>query len=261
MTLRLATLITGASSGIGAALAPLFAREPERVLVLAARRTGPMEALARDLQTRFGTETVVLQADLEQPGAAARLLADIAARELSVDTLVNNAGYGLTGHFSGMDITRVAAMMQLNMTALIELTHGVLPAMRARGRGRIMNVSSIAAFQPCPNFAAYGASKAFVLSFSEALALELENDGITVTAVCPGSTATGFHSVAGSERSLVARFMDTAETVAKEAYKTLLAGERVVVTGLVNKPLPLASRLLPRTLLARITSRLMAPPH
>lgn len=261
MAQRLATLITGASSGIGAALAPLFAREPGRVLVLAARRTGPMEALANELQTRFGAESVVIQADLEAPGAAARLLADIAARGLSVDTLVNNAGYGLTGHFSSMDIARVTAMMQLNMTALIELTHGVLPAMRARRSGRILNVSSIAAFQPCPNFAAYGASKAFVLSFSEALKIELEDEGITVSAVCPGSTSTGFHTVAGSDRSLVSRFMDTAETVAKEAYKTLQAGDAVVVTGLVNKPLPLASRLLPRSLLARITSRLMAPPH
>ncbi len=261
MAQRLATLITGASSGIGAALAPLFAREPGRVLVLAARRTAPMEALANELQTRFGTESVVIQADLEIPGAATRLLDEIAARGLSVDTLVNNAGYGLTGHFSHMDITRVTAMMQLNMTALIELTYGALPAMRARRSGRILNVASIAAFQPCPNFAAYGASKAFVLSFSEALKIELENEGITVSAVCPGSTATGFHHVAGSDRSLVSRFMDTAETVAKEAYKTLQAGDAVVVTGLVNKPLPLASRLLPRSLLARITSRLMAPPH
>jgi len=261
MTQRPATLITGASSGIGAALAALFAREPGRVLVLAARRTAPMETLARDLQTRYGTESVVLAADLEQPGAAARLLADIASRDLRVDTLVNNAGYGLAGHFSSMEAGRVSAMMQLNMTALVELTHGVLPGMRLHRSGRIMNIASIAAFQPCPNFAAYGASKAFVLSFSEALAIELEDEGVTVTAVCPGSTATGFHSVAGSDRSLVARFMDTAETVAKEAYKALQNGDRVIVTGLLNKPLPLTSRLLPRSVLARITSRLMAPPH
>lgn len=261
MTQRPATLITGASSGIGAALAALFAREPGRVLVLAARRTAPMEALARELQSRYGTESVVLAADLEQAGAAGRLLAEIAARGLRVDTLVNNAGYGLTGHFSSMDIGRVSAMMQLNMTALVELTHGVLPGMRLHRNGRIMNIASIAAFQPCPNFAAYGASKAFVLSFSEALSLELEDEGVTVTAVCPGSTATGFHNVAGSDRSLVARFMDTAETVAKTAYKALQDGERSVVTGLVNKPLPLTSRLLPRSVLARITSRLMAPPH
>lgn len=258
MTHRLATLITGASSGIGAALAASFAREPSRVLVLVARRTAPMHALADELKTRFGTETQVIEADLEVPGAAATLLAKVDALGLTVDTLVNNAGFGLNGPLQDMSLARVSGMLQLNITALTELTHGVLPAMRARRNGRILNVASIAAFQPCPNFAAYGASKAYVLSFSEALGIELETSGITVTAVCPGSTASGFHAVAGSDRSLVAKFMDTPETVADQAYKALQQGERVIVTGWVNKPLPLMSRLIPRTTLARITGKLMA---
>ena len=258
MAHRLATLVTGASSGIGAALAASFAREPSRVLVLVARRTAPMHALAEEFKNRFGTETQVIEADLEVPGAAAQLLAQIDQLGLTVDTLVNNAGFGLNGPLQDMTLARVSGMLQLNITALTELTHGVVPAMRARRSGRILNVASIAAFQPCPNFAAYGASKAYVLSFSEALAIELETSGIIVTAVCPGSTSSGFHAVAGSDRSLVAKFMDSAETVAEQAYKALQNGDSVVVTGWVNKPLPMMSRLMPRTMLARITGKLMA---
>ena len=258
MAHRLATLVTGASSGIGAALAASFAREPSRVLILVARRTAPMHALADELKTRYGTESQVIEADLEVPGAATKLLAQIDQLGLSVDTLINNAGFGLNGPLHEMPLARVSGMLQLNITALTELTHGVLPAMRARRSGRILNVASIAAFQPCPNFAAYGASKAYVMSFSEALAIEVETSGITVTAVCPGSTASGFHSVAGSDRSLVAKFMDSPETVAAQAYKALQNGERVIVTGWVNKPLPMMSRLMPRTMLARITGKLMS---
>ena len=258
MTHRLATLITGASSGIGAALAARFAPEPSRVLVLVARRTEPMHALADELKSRFGTETHVIEADLEVPGAAANLLAQIDQLGFTVDTLVNNAGFGLNGPLQDMSVSRVSGMLQLNITALTELTQGVLPGMLARRTGRILNVASIAAFQPCPNFAAYGASKAYVLSFSEALAIELESSGITVTALCPGSTASGFHAVAGSDRSLVAKFMDSSETVAAQAYKALQNGDHVVVTGWVNKPLPMISRVMPRTMLARITGKLMA---
>ena len=154
MAHRLATLVTGASSGIGAALAASFAREPSRVLVLVARRTAPMHALAEEFKNRFGTETQVIEADLEVPGAAAQLLAQIDQFGLTVDTLVNNAGFGLNGPLHDMTLARVSGMLQLNITALTELTHGVVPAMRARRSGRILNVASIAAFQPCPNFAA-----------------------------------------------------------------------------------------------------------
>ena len=255
---RPATLLTGASSGIGAALAPHFAREGRNTLVLVARRAEPMEALAASLRQQHGSEVVVIPADLQAPGAAARLLGELDRLGLYADTLVNNAGYGLSGRFTDMDLGRITGMMQLNMTALIELTYGVLPGMRARHQGRIMNVASIAAFQPCPKFAAYGATKAFVLSFSEALAIELEKDGVTVTAVCPGSTATGFHDVSGSTTSLAAKLMDTADTVAASGYKALVAGDRVVVTGLLNKPVRLVNRLLPRDWTARMTGLLMA---
>lgn len=260
MNHRLATLITGASSGIGAALAPLFAREPGgRVLVLAARSLAPMEALAANLRSRFGCEVIVLGADLGQPGGAEALLAEIAARGLSVDTLVNNAGYGLAGRFVDMEMPRISAMMQLNMHALVALTYGVLPGMRARGQGRLLNVASIAAFQPCPQFAAYGASKAFVLSFSEALALELAGSGIDITVLCPGATATAFHDVAGSNNALVSRLMNTPDEVAAEGYAALVKGQRVIVTGLLNKPVGLVNRLLPRSWTARMTGLLMKP--
>lgn len=258
---KLATVITGASSGIGAALAPWFAAEKRNDLVLVARTEAPMQALADKLRKAHGVTVHVLTADLAKPGAAAKLHKAIEALGLSVDTLINNAGYGMTGHFVTQDIARVSQMMQLNMTALTELTYAVLPSMRSRQRGRIMNVSSIAAFQPCPNFASYGATKAYVKSFSEALAIELENDGIVVTTVCPGSTATEFHNVAGSTSAWVSRFTDTAETVAKEAYNALTNNQGVIVTGLMNKSLPMATRLMPRQWMARITSMLMAPDH
>ena len=147
MAHRLATLVTGASSGIGAALAASFAREPSRVLILVARRTAPMHALADELKTRFGTETQVIEADLEVPGAASKLLEQVDQLGLTVDTLINNAGFGLNGPLHEMTLARVSGMLQLNITALTELTHGVLPAMRARRSGRILNIASVAAFQ------------------------------------------------------------------------------------------------------------------
>ena len=148
-------------------------------------------------------------------------------------------------------------MMQLNMVALTELTHMVLPMMLERGHGRIMNIASVVAFQPCPYFAVYAATKAYVLSFTEALAEEMRGRGILVTAVCPGSTATEFHDVAHTKGSLLTQIQDTAETVAEEGYKALNNGKSVVVTGLMNKPLPLVNRLVPRKAMTWATSKLM----
>ena len=252
----LATVITGASSGIGEALAHLFARE-QQALVLVARRKDKLEGLAKALNSKYGVKVHVIALDLQQIGAAAQLMNEVSNLKLTVDTLVNNAGFGVSAPFAKSDASQTSGMMQLNMVALTELTHMVLPMMLERGHGRIMNIASVVAFQPCPYFAVYAATKAYVLSFTEALAEEMRGRGILVTAVCPGSTATEFHDVAHTKGSLLTQIQDTAETVAEEGYKALNNGKSVVVNGLMNKPLPLVNRLVPRKAMTWATSKLM----
>lgn len=242
----LATVITGASSGIGEAIARQLARTEDQALVLVARRGDKLAALAAELGQAHGRRVEVIALDLEQPGAAARLIEQVTALGLGIDTLVNNAGFGINDPFAEMALDRIQGMMQLNMVALTELCHAVLPGMRARGKGRIMNIASVAAFQACPRFAVYGATKSYVLMLSEALAAEENRHGIHVTAVCPGATDTAFHDVAGNKGTLAAKLMDSPETVASSAIASLNRGRRVIVTGLLNKPLPLFVRLLPR---------------
>jgi short-subunit dehydrogenase len=243
----LATVITGASSGIGESLARQLAREESQVLVLVARRQEKLNTLADELR-KLGRRVEVIALDLEQPGAAKTLVETVATRGLAIDTLINNAGFGINDPFADMPLDRIQGMMQLNMVALTELCHAVLPGMRARRRGRIMNVASVAAFQACPRFAVYGATKSYVLMFSEALAAEENRNGIRITAVCPGATNTAFHDVAGNHGTFAAKMMDSPELVAKSALSSLNAGRRVIVTGLMNKPLPLFVRLFPRNL-------------
>lgn len=251
----LATVITGASSGIGEALARQLAQSEKNVLVLVARRTEKLQTLAAELTTAQGLRVESLALDLEKPGASAELLQAIARMGLEVDTLINNAGFGVNGLLADTPLQRVQGMMQLNMVALTELCHGVLPGMRSRRHGRIMNMASIAAFQPCPHFAVYAATKSYVLSMSEALAIEERKNGITVIAVCPGSTRTEFHDVAGNHGTLVVKFMDTAESVAKTAIRSMQCGRSMVVTGLQNKPVPLLNRLLPRSVMTWLADK------
>ena len=252
----LATVITGASSGIGEALAHLFAPE-QQTLVLVARRKEKLEVLAKELNSKHGIRVHVIAQDLQQVGAAAALMNDIANLKLSVDTLVNNAGFGISAPFAKADASQTTGMMQLNMVTLTELTHMTLPAMLERGHGRIMNIASVVAFQPCPYFAVYAASKAYVLSFSEALAAEVGERGVLVTAVCPGSTATEFHDVAHTKGSLIEKMADSAQMVAEQGYKALNNGKPVIVTGLINKPLPLINRLVPRRAMTWATTKMM----
>ena len=252
----LATVITGASSGIGEALAHLFAPE-QQTLVLVARRKERLDALAKELNSKHGIKVHVIAQDLQEFGAAANLMNSIANLNLTVDTLVNNAGFGISAPFAKSDGAKTSAMMQLNMVALTELTHMALPAMLERRHGRIMNIASVVAFQPCPYFAVYAASKAYVLSFTEALAAEVSDRGILVTAVCPGSTDTGFHEVANTKGSLVDKISESPEMVADEAYKALNNGKVVVVTGLFNKPLPVINRLIPRKTMTWAVGKMM----
>lgn len=252
----LATVITGASSGIGEALAHLFAPE-QQALVLVARRKDKLESLAKELNSKHGVKVHVIAQDLQQFGAAAALMAEIANLKLTVDTLVNNAGFGVSAPFAKADPAKTSAMMQLNMVTLTELSHLALPAMLERGHGRIMNIASVVAFQPCPYFAVYAATKAYVLSFSEALAAEVADRGVLVTAVCPGSTATEFHEVANTKGSLVEKMSESPHMVADEAYRALNNGKPVVVTGLLNKPLPVINRLIPRRTMTWAVSKVL----
>lgn len=244
----LATVITGASSGIGEAIARRLAAEEKQTLVLVARRAEKLSALAQELQQAHGVRVDVLALDLEKPGAAQELVDEVAVRGLTIDTLVNNAGFGINDLFSDMPLDRIQAMVQLNIVALTELCHAVLPGMHVRQQGRIMNIASVAGFQACPRFAVYAATKSFVLNFTEALAVEERKNGILVTAVCPGATNTAFHDIAGNHGTFVEKIMDSPETVANSAINALNAGKAVIVTGLLNKPLPFLLRLVPRGL-------------
>jgi uncharacterized protein len=252
-------LVTGASSGIGTEIARRLAQSGHD-LVLSARRVAPMETLAAELRSR-GAAVTVIGADLSQPGAAAALAGDLSARGLAVDVLINNAGLGAAGRFDRQDETRVSEMLQVNIVALTELTRLLLPAMVARGQGRIMLVASVAAFQPGPRMAVYFASKAYVLSFGEALAYELRRTGVTVSVLCPGATATEFFAVAGADKSVMAqkfRRMMPADIVARMGVAGLAAGRRVVIAGAVNRIMTWAGRFAPHFLTLPVTDKLMA---
>ena len=251
--------MTGASGGIGAALARELAGH-EHDLVLVARSREPMDALAGELAAS-GAASTVIAADLARPGAAAALADDLAGRGLAIDVLVNNAGFGAAGRFDRADPSRIGEMLQLNIVALTELTRLMLPGMVARGRGRVMLVASVAGFQPGPRMAAYFASKAYVLSLGEALACELRGTGVSVTVLCPGATATRFFAVAGADNSLMARRMRrmmSAEDVARLGYRALAAGRPVVITGIMNRLVALAGRYAPHRITLPVTDRLMS---
>jgi uncharacterized protein len=254
---RPVALVTGASSGIGSALARELARHGHD-LVLSARSLAPMEALAEEVR-HLGATAAVVVADLAQPGGAAVLVAELGAREIEIEVLINNAGLGALGRFDHIDAARNTEMLQVNIVALTELTQALLPAMFARHRGKIMLVASTASFLPCPNMAVYGATKAYVRSFGEALAQELRGSGVTVNVLCPGTTATNFFDVAGGVVSGVqARRMMTAEEVARIGVAGMLRGERVTVAGLANRILAFGATHAPHFLTLPVAGRMMA---
>jgi len=254
---RPVALVTGASSGIGAALARELARHGYD-LVLSARSLAPMEALAAELRA-LGAEATIIVADLARPGGATKLVAELEARGIEVEVLINNAGLGAFGRFTRIDAARNAEMLQVNIVALTELTQSLLPAMLARRRGKIMLVASTASFLPCPHMAVYGATKAFVRSFGEALAQELQGSGVTVNVLCPGTTATNFFDVAGGTLSGVQmQRMMTAEAVAKLGYAGLARGERVTIAGLMNRILAFGAVHIPHFVSLPAAARVMA---
>lgn len=247
--MRPVTLVTGASSGLGAEFARACARRGD-ALVLVARRRDRLDALAAELG---GTAHVVV-ADLSALGAPEGLLGEVAARGLTVETLINNAGFGLAGPFADQPLDRQREMIDLNMRALVGLTHLVLPAMRANGRGAILNVASTGAFQAGPGFAVYFATKAFVLSFSEALHQELKGSGVRVSALCPGPTRTEFGAVAGVTADRFDRFAADAPSVVRAGLAGLDRNEAIVIPGFSNKLSAQSNRLLPRAWMRRIVA-------
>jgi hypothetical protein len=244
------TLITGASAGLGAEFARQCATRGDEV-VLVARRRDRLEALAAEL----GRARVIV-ADLAAPGAPLKLVEAVEAQGLTVQTLVNNAGFGLTGRFAELPLDRQREMIDLNVAALAELTHLVLPAMRDRREGGILNVASTAAFQSGPGFAVYFASKSFVLSFTEALHQELKGSGIHVTALCPGPTRTEFGQVAGVTSAAFDKFAADAPTVVAAGLHGLSRNKAIVVPGLTNKLSAQSTRFIPRAAMRRIVASL-----
>lgn len=251
-------LITGASGGIGLELAKLFAADGHE-LVLVARSEAKLEALASELEGR-GVRAHVVALDLSEREGPARLFEALAARELALGYLVNNAGFGSVGEFWQLDRDRELEMIDLNIRALVELTHRVLPGMVERGFGRVLNIGSTAGMQPGPRMATYYASKAFVNSFTEAIAHELRGTGVTATVHCPGPTATGFGAVSGNgETELFRTGVATAADVAADAYAAMHAGKVLRVHGLRNRLLSASVRLTPRALIRPIVARLNTP--
>lgn len=260
MSTRPVALITGASSGLGEQFAHLFARDGHDV-VLVARSAARLEPVAERLRLHKITPHVLAE-DLSKPGAAARLYDAVKAKGLEVSSLVNNAGYGSTGAFLDLPVEQEAEMVQLNCTALLELCHRFGHDMRARKTGRILNIASTAGFQPGPYMATYYATKAFVVSFSEALAHELRDSGVTVTCHCPGATATEFAGRAGNDSSRLFQRpgIAKAEDVAAHAYEAMLQGEVLSVHGLLNWVAMQSVRVSPRAVLRSIAAALNSRP-
>jgi short-subunit dehydrogenase len=247
-------LITGASGGIGYELAKLFARDHYN-LVLVARSTAKLNQVATELQSQFGIGVKTLALDLGAAPAAKFLFDQMQREGLAIDVLVNNAGFGEFGEFAGMPEEEILGQIQLNVTALTHLTRLFLPPMLARRSGKVMNVASTAAFQPGPLMAVYYATKAYVLSFSEALANEVAGSGVVVSCFCPGATDTGFAKRAGTEESRLFKKLRpmNAEVVARDGYRGLMAGRPIVISGVQNWLVAESVRFAPRKMVTAVS--------
>lgn len=253
-------LVTGASMGIGVDLAECFAKDGYD-LILTARSEGALKDVAARLAAKYKVKATHIALDLGQIGGGKKLADDIRARGLSVDALVNNAGYGIAGGFENSKESEQLGMIDLNVRALVELTHEFWPAMLKNKRGGVINVASTAAFQPGPLMAVYYASKAFVLSFSEALWKEAEKTGVHVTCLCPGPTTSNFRERAGTGKTKLSQAgkpMGSAP-VARMGYRAFQNNQRVIITGARNKMLASLTPFLPRKTLLGIVHNLQSP--
>lgn len=250
-------LITGASSGIGLELAKIFASRGTN-LIIASRNIIELAKLGTELSEKYKVYVEEIEIDLSQPGSAKKLYDEVKTLNFEINYLVNNAGFGDYGLFYKSDWDKQERMINLNMLTLTHLTHLFLPDMLKRKSGRIMNVASTAAFQPGPLMSVYYASKAYVLFFSEAIANELEGTGVTVTALCPGPTKSGFQKTANVEHSkmLNADSIPTSKEVAEYGYKAMMKGKRVAIHGLFNKELAFVSRRAPKKFMLNTVRKL-----
>ena len=253
-------LVTGASAGIGVDLAECFANDGYHV-ILAARTESALRAVADRLANTYKIRATPIAADLGVIGGGQRLAEDIKKEGLSVDVVVNNAGYGQAGAFNGSDAAVQLGMIDLNDRALVELTHIYWPRMMANRRGGVLNVASTAAFQPGPLMAVYYASKAFVLSFSEALWEEARGTGVKVSCLCPGPTVSKFRERAGTGKTRLSKAGTPMPTmiVARMGYDAWQANQRVAVTGFRNRFTASLVPFLPRTMLLRVVRNLQSP--
>jgi short-subunit dehydrogenase len=249
-------LITGASAGIGKELARCFAADGHDV-VLVARRQQRLDELASELRSQFRVQARAIACDLTQAGAVDALLRQLQELGLEIEFLVNNAGAGVSGLFSELELGRQLELLELNVTAVLRLTRALLPAMLARRSGRILNLGSTAGFQPGPFLASYYASKAYVNSFSEALAFELRGTGVSVTLSCPGPTRTEFAATAGIEQSRLFQLSAApADRVAREAYTAMLRGRALLIHGALNWFGVQLLRISPRAAVRWVTAAL-----
>lgn len=253
-------LVTGASKGIGEAFALTLAQEGYRLALVAPERAD-LEHVAAKIEDMSGAPAHTIGMDMSKAGAAKRLLGDLGSQDLLPDLLVNNAGFGLMGEAVALDVDAQVDMINLNITALTELSILCAKLMAKRGSGGIINVSSVAGTLPGPKMAVYYASKAYILSFTQALATELKGAGVKVTAVAPGVTRTAFHQRAGMERSLLLKWSApmSPEAVARIGYDGFLRGRNVVATGVFNKFAMMCTLFVPNSLLNLVTARLHSP--
>lgn len=254
-------LVTGASAGIGLELARMFAADKHN-LVLVARRREKLEELAAAWTQEFGVKVTVVEADLSQAQAPQSVFAATQAAGIEVDYLVNNAGFGTNGAFWELDAQRELEQIQVNVTSLVHLTHLFLPAMVARKTGAVLNIASTAGFQGGPFMATYYATKAFVVTFTEALAVELHGTGVTATAHCPGATYSEFAKTAGTDKTRLFQRsgVATSQAVAADAYRAMLSGRPIRIHGLMNKIGVFGTRFAPRAVSAAIAAKLNRPP-
>jgi short-subunit dehydrogenase len=249
-------LVTGASSGIGMELAKVFAQNGHN-LVLLARGRNALEALAQELQTKFKVSAQVLEADLSDPEGPVKVAQELKFRNLLIDVLVNNAGFGLMGPHAELDIQRQLDMIQVNVTSLVNLTRLLLPGMISRNTGGILNVASTAAFQAGPNMAIYYATKAFVLSYTEALHEEVSGTQLHVSCLCPGPTYTGFVAAAGMDGAMLFKLgAQSSEDVARVGFAAFQSNRAIAISGIKNRVLVILGKLSPRYVTRKIAQAL-----
>lgn len=250
-------LVTGASSGFGQDFASLLA-ERGYDLVLVARRAAPMEALAKELRSQHRVQVSVIAQDLASAAGADALIATLAEQNIQIHTLINNAGFGVFGEFTEQPYEKTEEMLQLNMMSLTRLTYGFARQMQQRGEGQILLVASIGGYQATPFYAAYAASKAYVLLLGEALNVEMAKYGVKVSVLSPGITATGFLDVSGQKATLYQRLMMMqSRPVAEIGLRAMFAGKPSVIPGIMNKLTIFSNRFAPRWLQAKIAASLM----